>query len=280
MQVTAKQLGLWLDGLVLRDRVSIIITTLPSLKLQAISDFDSKVMHLNKNSGARCFIIRRAWSMRIWHLPTSLSSWMAKWAANSSLLPFHSQDWDLCNSGLDCIDGSLHDFFSGCNSDILTCNGTTLNIDYFDVTAHLMAWIEWWVLGWASGPQAIRFRCFEEANRGHQHDLSGISIRRTIVRDGRIPESPDPFSQRCANAWSKFLNFIGRCNDHQISLFFFVSSTHDLQIISCLCVQTWILLEWKDLFLVMAFHFSTRWSRGTLWSSCVICLSAMTMLLW
>jgi len=99
----------WLDELlpddaaeICRDRVSIVVTTLPKLELKSFSDFDSKEDLIDINMASA-------------HIPFFLDGKFANKIR-----------------GLECIDGSLHDFLSGSNSEILTCKGSTLLFDYFD----------------------------------------------------------------------------------------------------------------------------------------------------
>lgn len=107
--IWGKIIRTWLDELLpedaaetCRDRVSIVVTTLPKLQLIAISDFKSKedLININMASSHIPFFLDGKFSNRV--------------------------------RGLECIDGSLHDFLSGSNSDMLTCNGNTLLFDYFD----------------------------------------------------------------------------------------------------------------------------------------------------
>lgn len=99
----------WLDellpenaGTLCRDRVELIVTKLPYFQLEAYSDFESKEDLINVN-------------MSSVHVPFFMDG-------NASAL---------CR-GNSCIDGSFQDFLTGGNSDLLTCGGNTVLIDYFE----------------------------------------------------------------------------------------------------------------------------------------------------
>lgn len=90
-----------------RDQVSIVVTQLPFCNQVAISDFQDKTDLVNV-------------AMASAHVPLFLD-----WKASR-----------LCR-GVQCLDGSFPDFFTGANCDFLTCNGDAVMFDYFDVSAAL-----------------------------------------------------------------------------------------------------------------------------------------------
>lgn len=84
-----------------RDRVELIVTTLPSFQLKTFSDFESKADLIDVN-------------MASVHVPFFLD-----WRAAA-----------MCR-GKWCIDGSFQDFLTSTNSDLLVCNGNSVLLDYF-----------------------------------------------------------------------------------------------------------------------------------------------------
>jgi hypothetical protein len=99
----------WLDELLppdaaerCRDQVSIVVTQLPFCNQVAISDFRDKQDLINV-------------AMASAHVPLFLD-----WKASR-----------LCR-GVQCVDGSFPDFFTGVNCDLLTCGGNAVVFDYFD----------------------------------------------------------------------------------------------------------------------------------------------------
>eukprot|EP00210_Caulerpa_lentillifera_P005925 g5664.t1 len=98
----------WLDELlpknaneICNDRVGLVITTLPKLEMKVITRFDSRRSLIDANL-ASC------------HIPFVLDGKMST-----------------TFKGMECFDGSFHDFLTGKNSALLTCNGSYLNFDYF-----------------------------------------------------------------------------------------------------------------------------------------------------
>jgi hypothetical protein len=51
-----------------------------------------------------------------------------------SFPPFLPQDWKVSRDcrGVQCVDGSFPDFFTGYNCDLLQCGGDAVVYDYFD----------------------------------------------------------------------------------------------------------------------------------------------------
>lgn len=102
----------WLDELLppdaaerCHDQVSIVVTQLPFCNQVAISDFKDKADLINV-------------AMASAHVPLFLD-----WKASRP-----------CR-GVQCVDGSFPDFFSGVNCDLLTLGGNAVVFDYFDVSA-------------------------------------------------------------------------------------------------------------------------------------------------
>lgn len=99
----------WLDELLPEDaaercngRVKLVVTELPSLQLKYLSEFTSREDLINAN-------------MASVHIPFLLDG-----------------KGSYSYRGRQYMDGSLYDFFWGNNSELLTCNGDALVVDYFN----------------------------------------------------------------------------------------------------------------------------------------------------
>ncbi|GMH37657.1 hypothetical protein BSKO_05530 [Bryopsis sp. KO-2023] len=108
MGVWGDIIRVWLDELLpenaadlCRDRVEVVVTTLPLLKLDTVSDYKSKEDLIDANLASA-------------HVPLFLDGQMM-----ASL------------RGKMCFDGSFHDFLQCSNSCFLTCDGDAVLFDYF-----------------------------------------------------------------------------------------------------------------------------------------------------